>query len=424
MISPKREKSLYGNCRPYQGYKRPHKEKSDDSAPKEITLEEQFAAAQKPDPTPSTSSSQIDNPLSSLTDRERDEIFIKLMLIEQFGPEAELGNGSDNPKRELYERAVLNGDPDFLWAAYARKYAAIALRNSEDAKEQYYQPPRLHSHPQGDAIVSTAYHLEKAERLFANRQYEEGFLEAEEALLSTDVKLFWYRLVSLMSVQYKQISPSGIPGKLGEEVRRYADLPYVSEKEYRSGIFCSLLFTAAMLYFLWCPPLRDFLVTTIQSDYFLYVCVVIVFILFFIASWAGAIAGLIILGVLGGATEHFFGEAAHSTTLIVLIYLAGCAILFTLAKNTGYSKVKRNKKHKKINKQRAEMRRELEPQLRQRLAKLDQIEQATKLDSNNTPSVLYWAAHSYVYSAEDYRKSFPDELATLRELYQKALNSL
>lgn len=404
--------------------------------PKEKTLEEQFAAARahmqaadeipeapKPAPTEASPSKENDNLLNSLFSGAADDV-MKKMLTEYFGPKEKLDDGTDNPKRELYERAIRNSGSDFIPAAYALLRAELALNDSTDTKEQDFQPALLNSHPQGNAIASAAYHLEKVERLFANEQHEEGFLEAEETLLSTDVKLYWYRLISLMEVQHRKSSHSGIPGKLGEDVRRCAGLPNVSAKAYRSGIFCSLLFTAAMLFFLWYPPLRDFLVTTIQPDHMLHVCVVIIVILFFLAGWAGAIAGVIVFGLLGAGIEHFFGEAALGTTLIILIYLAGCAILFALAKNTGYSKVKRNKKHKKINKQRAEMRRELEPQLRQRLAKLDHIEQATKLDSNNTPAVLYWTSITKVDTTEELRKSFRNDLSTLRNLYQNALNSL
>lgn len=384
-------------------------------------------AVRKPAPAADAPSSGNDNLLDRLTGSEFTGDVMKKILLDFYGPNEKTEDDSDNPKRELYERAIRNDGSNLAPAAYAILTAEISMNSSSEKKDRDPHSFLLNSHPQGKALSAAAYQLEKVERLFSNEQNEEGFLEAEETLLSTDIKLYLYRLINLMGTLHSRFEKNvrkGIPGKLGEDVRRCTNLPYASAREYRSGVFCSLLFTAALLFFLWSPPLREFFVTTIQPDHFLHVCVVIIVIMFFVASWAGAIISLIILGLIGAGIEKLFGEAALATTLIVLIYLVGGLILFLLARHTGYSKVKKNKNHKKLKRQRAEMRRALEPQLRRRLAKLDEIQAATKLDSDGTPEVLYWTAMTKVADTETFRRNFRNNLSTLRSLYQDALNSL
>ena len=399
--------------------------------PAEVPTETPAEPAPKPKapsaPAEDSPSSHNDDLLASLKNGTLSESVMKKMLLDFYGPSEKLEDGSDNPKRELYERAIRNGGEDLLLAAYAKITANLQLDKSSKKDSTDSVSFLLNSHPRGKEVYEASLQLEKADRLFFNNRDEEAFLVAEEALLSSDIKLHWYRLISLMGLmqrRYEKDVRKGIPGKLGEDVRKCAALPYVSAKQYRSGIFFSLLFTALMLFVLWCPPLRDFLVTNIQPDHLLHVCVVIIVILFFIASWGGAIAGVIVFGLLGAGIEHFFGEQALATTLIVLIYLVVELILFLLARSTGYRKVKQNKKHKKIKKQRAEMRSVLQPELRRRIAKLEEIEEAVKLDSDYTAEVLYWTAMTNYTEADALRQAFRDGMTLLTNLYKDAVHSL
>ena len=367
---------------------------------------------------PETSVSVSNARLPNADDSDFSTEFIRSVLLDA-APTFEDGD----PKADLYARALKNADGDLILGAYHSSLARLALQKDTESGPQI--SPTLRPDQQDIAVAS--YHMEKADILFDNEQDKDSFLEAEQSLLLAENRYFWYRLIMLMGVTHKRCEKNGtkgIPGQLGEDVRRCAALPYASAKQYRSGMFFSLLFTAAMLFFLWYPPLRDFLVTTIQPDHLLAVCAIVVIVMFFIGGWGGAIAAVIVLGLIGGGIEHFFGEAALATTMIVLIYLVGCAILFALARKTGYSKVKRNKNHRKINKQRNALRRTLEPQLRRRLEKLDAIERATKLDTDDTPAVMYWVAMTNHDSAGAYRKKFREKLTYLRSLYQSALNSL